>query len=215
MQSESMNQKSENSNRNYTPIVFVNSPISNLKEDAIGFKEQLNILEKSIKNGAKMIGLIAGYGTGKSSLTELLCKEYVSQGNPLPIRINLWDSFSNNSSTSGQGNVISNLTKSFLYQLSNGYNPNFGQYINKMLGRNYGHLSFSVNNFRSFAIFAIVAGICYAISKISTMTNTGITEYLPQAVKDILPFLRIAGPFFFLISIICIVFGLKNRNVVF
>lgn len=215
MQSESMNPKSENGNRIYTPIVFVNSPISDLKEDAIGFKEQLDILKESIKNGAKMIGLIAGYGTGKSSLTELLCKEYVSQGNPLPIRINLWDSFSNNGSTPGQSNVISNLTKSFLYQLSNGYDPGFGQYINKMLGRNYGHLSFSVNNFRSFAISAIVAGICYTISKISTMSNTGIVEYLSPFTKGVLPFFRVAGPFFLLISIICLVFGLKNRNVVF
>ena len=68
-----MNTKEKNEiSQKYEPIVFVNNPISNSKDDVIGFDSQIDTLLCAINNNANMIGIIADYGTGKSSLTELL-----------------------------------------------------------------------------------------------------------------------------------------------
>ena len=56
----------------FEPIVFVNNPISKSEEDVIGFDSQVETLMCAIENNANMIGIIADYGTGKSSMTELL-----------------------------------------------------------------------------------------------------------------------------------------------
>ena len=47
----------------YTPIVFVNNPITDRDHDVIGFNTQVDTLQRAIDDGATMIGIIADYGT--------------------------------------------------------------------------------------------------------------------------------------------------------
>ena len=61
--------------KNIEPIIFMNTPIDDLQKDVIGITSSVNAIVQAIKDGAKMIGVIAEYGTGKSSLTELLIKK--------------------------------------------------------------------------------------------------------------------------------------------
>lgn len=58
------------------------------KEDWIGFDSYLCSLESAINNGAKFIGLIADYGSGKSTLINMLYEKQKLKGNNL-IKINL------------------------------------------------------------------------------------------------------------------------------
>lgn len=53
------------------PIVFVNKPISSVEDDAIGFSTQVDTIYEAIDNGSTMIGLIADYGSGKSSVKRM------------------------------------------------------------------------------------------------------------------------------------------------
>ena len=118
----------------YSPLVFVNNPVTSPEQDIIGFDVQVETLKKAIDDGATMVGLIADYGTGKSSMTELLCNDFVKKGHPTPIRINMWDSLEQ-ASKGGDSVSVSNLTKSFLFQLANGKDSVLSRYVNKILSK--------------------------------------------------------------------------------
>ena len=156
----------------YDSIVFVNSPISSEKDDAIGFESQIQTLSNAIDSGSNMIGIIADYGTGKSSMTKLLdiylheksnSKEHKTKYTRKPIKINMWDCMQNDQGEKTAG--VSDLTKSFLFQLSHGHNTKFGSYINKLLSKNYGNISFGVNTKRFWVFFALAA-FMYSIYKV-------------------------------------------------
>ena len=118
------------------PIVYINTPISNLKEDIVGFETQVATVENAINNGATMIGLIADYGTGKSSVTDIICSNLVKPEYkyPMPIKINMWDCLKQDDENATS---VTDLTKSFLFQFANGKNSKLGSYINKRLSKNY------------------------------------------------------------------------------
>ncbi|MCL2718989.1 MAG: hypothetical protein FWE14_09455 [Lachnospiraceae bacterium] len=52
------------------PIIFMNTPISDESNDIIGLNSTVNSISYAINKKARMIGVIADYGSGKSSLTE-------------------------------------------------------------------------------------------------------------------------------------------------
>lgn len=58
---------SNKDNENFKPIVFVNNPVKRQKDDIVGFDSQVETLACAIESGANMIGVIADYGSGKSS----------------------------------------------------------------------------------------------------------------------------------------------------
>ena len=68
---------------------FLDLPVEKPKNDYIGFDAQVDALYQNIKNDAKMIGIIADYGSGKSSLVGLL-KKKLGRIKYKVIIINLW-----------------------------------------------------------------------------------------------------------------------------
>ena len=163
----------KNDNNVYAPIVFVNTPISDALYDVIGFDSQVKTLRAAIDDEANMIGIIANYGTGKSSMTELLSQSFSVDGNK-PIKINMWDCLGRSTACKDKLNEnISNLTKSFLYQLSNGKDRKFGSYINKILSKNYGNISFATNKANVFLPWIISSAVCFSIYKMLGISNTG------------------------------------------
>lgn len=84
--------------------------------------------KSEIDIGANIIGFIADYGSGKSSMAEMLSLLEQDKGNPLPIKINMWDCLSNINSNNKISENVSTLTKSFLYQLSNGHSAKLLKY---------------------------------------------------------------------------------------
>ena len=160
-QAEINETKKQEEKKKYSPIVFVNSPVAEPKYDVIGFDAQVETIQQAIEGGATMIGVVADYGTGKSSMTELLCNAFVEKGNPKPIKINMWDSLAQENQEEN-GSNISNLTKSFLFQLANGKSSTLSRYVNKMLSKNYGNISFATSRPGHFVVWAIIAGILFA-----------------------------------------------------
>ena len=72
------------------PIVFVNKPIDSHSNDIVGFSSQVEMICNAIEQeGATMIGIIADYGTGKSSMTQLIKQRFLKPDDPNPININM------------------------------------------------------------------------------------------------------------------------------
>ena len=213
-QQENNTIKEPHESKKYDPIVFVNNPVTESNYDVIGFDSQVKTIERAIADGATMIGLVADYGTGKSSMTELLCDAFVKQGNPKPIKINMWDSLSQENPKT-DSTSISNLTKSFLFQLANGKNSTFSRYVNKMLSKNYGNISFATNKPTSFVLWAIIAGILFAFYKMSGISGTGVLSYVPEWVKFTVPFIKALSPWFLVCSVAALLFGMRNLSIAY
>lgn len=200
--------------KKFEPIVFVNNPISNANEDVIGFESQVETLICAIENDANMIGIIADYGTGKSSMTKLLTEKIKETNNNNPIKINMWDCLSKLATDSKESENVSALTKSFLYQLASGHSTKFGRYINKILSKNYGSISFSTNDDKRFIWSYLAAGILFTIYKVLGISGTGILQYIPW-FGFVASFLKICAPVFLLGTIIFAFCGLKDTFIAF
>lgn len=201
--------------KKYQPIVFVNNPITNSAEDVIGFESQVETIQCAIDKGANMIGIIADYGSGKSSMAEMLSLSEKNKGNPRPIKINMWDCLSNINENNKISENVSTLTKSFLYQLSNGHNAKLGKYVNKVLSKNYGSIALAINDSKRFWSWFIIAGICYTIYQIANISGTGIMQYLPQCCDVIASGLKLSAPIFAFVAMITIILGMKDAYIAF
>lgn len=199
----------------YQPIVFVNNPITDSTEDVIGFDSQVETIQCAIDNGANMIGIIADYGSGKSSMAEMLSLSEQDKGNPLPIKINMWDCLSNINSNNKISENVSTLTKSFLYQLSNGYSAKLGKYVNKILSKNYGSIALTINDSKRFWGWFVTAGICYTIYQIAKISGTGIMKHLPTFCDILASWLKLSAPIFLFVAIITIILGMKDAYIAF
>ena len=144
---------------NNNSVVYINKPINEINNDVLGINTHLNRIDKAIDKGANVIGIIGDYGTGKSSLIELLKNKYEK-----PIMINMWN-YSNANSNEDDG--INGLTRNFLFQMAIGEDTKFAQYVNKKLSKNYGILSIikSGEKFWRNFIPAIVFWIIYKIGE--------------------------------------------------
>ena len=172
-ESKTSDSRASEEKKQYSPIVFVNNPVKDPEHDVIGFDAQVETLQNAIDDGATMIGVIADYGTGKSSMTELLCDRFKKKRNPKPIKINMWDSLTQESITR-DATGVSNLTRSFLFQLAKGKSAAFSSYINKLLSKNYGNISFASSNPSRFGFFAIVAGLLFGMHMMGAVSGTGV-----------------------------------------
>ena len=53
-------------------------PVRNYDEDFVGFEEEVEMLKEGINSEARIIGLVADYGSGKSSIIELFTHTLIS-----------------------------------------------------------------------------------------------------------------------------------------
>ena len=196
------------------PIVFVNNPIADEKHDAIGFGAYVNTAKAAIDEGATTIGLIAGYGTGKSSLTNLLGVSLEKDGHPKPIYVNLWDCF-NNCEKKKSEEKVSDLTKSFLFQLANGHSSSLANYANKALNNNYGKIHFAISSKKKFYWLAILALAMLTLYAIMSATGTGITHVLSEWAINILPYIKVLKPLALCGAVVLLFFALQNTSIAF
>ena len=143
-----------------------------------------------------MIGVIADYGTGKSTISDILISDVLNnERNYSTIRINMWDSISKKS----DNNDISELAKSFLYQLANGNDYNghsskLSHYVSKRMSKNFNTISLSTAS-KKFWKYGCGAAFLYAlygifsqstINLINSIGNKKIIEAL-NLMKDVNP----------------------------
>jgi len=201
--------------------VFINKPIKTVSDDLVGFEVQIKSIKEAINKGANSIGVISDYGTGKSSLTELISLEDVLYCKP--IKINLWDCLNDISSKKQCNNAkyedapIKVLTKSFLFQLAS-QERKIAKHINKRLSKNYGTLSFSITS-NSFWWWIAGAAFLYCIFTIlGLLPTTFKTQELLKKSADFMWLIEIGiyiRPVFLISSIACAVLGVKNTDIAF
>lgn len=198
--------------RKCEPIIFMNSPISTEENDAIGISSAVDSIKMAIEDGAKMIGIVAEYGAGKSSITEMLAAD---ENYKNPIYINMWDSIQDNNTDENQ---ITNLTKSFIYQLAMGKSSQTANHVNKMLSKNYNIVSFSIG-MKKFWIYAILATIFVAmfmvLDNITIKTFTDLFGEYTAKANVIGYILLLLKPLFLIGGIILGVLGIKNTNIAY
>ena len=195
--------------KKYEPIIFMNSPITSETNDAIGISSSVAAIEKAIDDDAKMVGIIAEYGAGKSSLTETLASKKRFKK---PIYINMWDSLQD---MQADEDKISNLTKSFIYQLAIGKSNQTANHVNKILSRNYSIISFSIGlkRFWFFAVLAVLFIAAYMILDNLLITDI-VSIFGAEAENAGLRILAI-NPIFLVIGIVLLILGIRNTNIAF
>lgn len=153
------NKKNKNTedvkNETLSPIIFKNTPIENDSQDIFDFKTQVEVLNEVEESGAKIIGIIGDYGSGKSSITEMF-ENHEKEKKNKTIRINLWDEYFG---TKGDEKFQA-VMKSFFYQLAYGntkHNKNFSEYINNRFNKNQGRVSFRLATRKSFILIGFAA----------------------------------------------------------
>lgn len=212
----------------YAPIVFMNTPINSKNDDIIGMTSAVDSIENAIQHGAQLIGVIANYGAGKSSLTEMLSKKRKNQKKP--IYINMWDTISRieqsnltNSKEPTHEETIGLLTKAFVYQLASGIDTKTANLVNRYLNKNYGILSFSINS-PFFWLFGITALLSFMLSKLSELFSiseilhfiTPLEQFISlDMLFDISLFLNNSSPFFLCLAILFGVIGLKSSTIAY
>lgn len=203
--------EAKNSEELVPSIVFVNKPITDIAEDIVGFDTQINTIKEAINDGADMIALVADYGAGKSSIADIL---YKNDKSFQKTRINLWDSISigkikkegyeNGGIDEEMNDNISLLTKSFLYQLANGYDSKeenalnlskLTTYVTKRLSNSHNLISFASSSDKlwgNLLISTVLIGIflvLYYGEKLSCFFNSSFMTLL----RDISPAFLITG----------------------
>ena len=174
------------------PIVFTNIPIKDKDKDLLGINNEANRIENAIDEGANIIGIIGDYGTGKSSLIEMLKNKFLNV-----ININMWNSVN----TKTEDALV--LTKNFIFQMAIGKNEQFAQYINKKMSKNFNVLSVSISTLRywkstlatvlSYFLYKVFSNLptnIYDTGLYKTLSNNGIvdlikSEYITNTIKFI------------------------------
>lgn len=205
-------------------IFFKNSPLKDEKKDIFDFKIKSEAIEKAIENDANMISLIGDYGTGKSTLTEILYErnkeKYVQ-----PVYINLWDCLSTVEGKD-EKTPVSYFTKSFLYQLAlgNKKHNHFSRYINQRLSKNYGKLSFALAKKETIGW---IIGVGISLVLFFIFNDSSFSESIGKfMLKDIqklselfwyrlLMLVCSIRYVFLLLAGICVYNALKNNNILF
>ena len=168
-------------NKEYNPIVFINNPINDEEEDLIGVSGEARRIENAIDEGANIIGIIGDYGSGKSSLIEILKRNFATS-----ICINMWNSVTNCYNSL-------EITKNFIFQLAIGKNQRFAQYISKRISKNYNVLSVAISTLKYWkcglfsALFFCMYKICLDLPNniYETSLYNSISDYTKVRITNI------------------------------
>jgi len=120
---------------------YLNIPIPDEKADGIGMDVYVDYLESAIEKRASMIAVVSRFGTGKSSLLEMLKRKYYGwekgRRKRVYCQINLWSQLA--------GDTLE-LHRNFLYQLVATIEPKKSSYFSRRTGRNFGMFRISTES---------------------------------------------------------------------
>lgn len=194
-------------------IIFLNNSINQKSEDAIGYDAYVDKLNIAINSGAKMIAITSPFGSGKTTIIDLLAEKRSVNKNEKILKIPMWSQL--NSLTADDNNSIE-LHKNFLYQISSAIDKRKGTYISRMLSGNYGLLKLHVNKIR-YWVTTVLSLIFAFIGVILEKYSETICKFLPfvdDIPEFVSPMLLIIAIVFFVITLTCteILFSSKNSE---
>ena len=135
-------------------MIFLSNSIDSKEKDIIGFDTYVEKLNSAIENNAQMIAITSPFGSGKTSIIELLKEKRKAIANEKILKIPMWSELNHLESI----NKSCELHKNFLYQIGSAISPRKGTYINRRLSNNYGLLKLHVNKARYWML--LVISIC-------------------------------------------------------
>ena len=186
--------------------VYINKEIQDQAEDYIGFSAQTDSISEAIEKGAKMIAIVGDYGSGKSSLVELVSqKKHFDK----PIKVNMWDSIQKSPPQDGD-DKLTLLEKSLLYQIAlHSNNKQLARHVNKRLNSSSGLLSLTFTS-KAFLRYLIVAIVSFAIGLI--LQSISFCYTIPQVNIEITNNFYLL---FYLTAAVALVCGLVRHSAAF
>lgn len=172
--------------------VQLENPISKSNEDIVGFETEVKRLSNAIKQGANNIAIISTFGSGKSTLVELLkhkLSKCLLNFKYKVVKINLWDEELSEFTFLEEKKELDSidekqieeknkkcslpikpsrssnikLHKTFLKQLSLQTKKYRQEYVNKRINLNYGAAKISFPNYKTLFFWAILFFIIVSI----------------------------------------------------
>lgn len=189
------------------PIIFQNKPIEDDSKDIFDFTYQKDVLNEAIDSGARIIGVIGDYGTGKSSVTKLLEKDRNKKEDTV-ININLWGNFSSNQDSNNS------LIKSFLFQLAyanKAKNHHFAKYVNARFNKNNGKVGFAIATKGTYflLIFSLfLFGVFFTFNSLGSIKEVVLDNWF-------LSFLSKTRYFSFSVGLFLVIIGISIAAPVF
>ncbi|MBE6915999.1 MAG: hypothetical protein E7471_05125 [Ruminococcaceae bacterium] len=122
-------------------MLFLSNSIDDPQSDIIGFETYASNLNDSIDEGARMIAVTSPFGSGKTSIVELLKKKRSKNKREKFLSVQMWSELNELKDI----NKTCELHKNFLYQIGSSISPRKGTYINRRLSNNYGLLKLHIN----------------------------------------------------------------------
>ncbi len=149
--------------------LFLNTPINSADKDIVGVDTLVDKLNSAIDKGARMIAVTSPFGSGKSSVIELLQNRRLPdkkamdkatrkkfkekkklRGKEQFVFISMWSHLSKNHTEKA-----AELHKTFVYQLVSEISPKRGTYVSRRLSKNYGVLRLHANKARYWVMTLI------------------------------------------------------------
>lgn len=170
-------------------IIYLNKPITSAKNDIIGFETYVNKLDAAINADAHMIGVVAPFGAGKSSVIDLL-EEKRGCNNENFLRISLWSNEELVYNTN-------DFHKKFLYQLASQIDSKLGTYVSRRLSKNFGLLKIHLKNDKlKFVLIFIIFLLALVFG------SQGLSVTFPQLEETFNDIKIIATIFSFVLSVL-------------
>lgn len=194
-------------------LIFLNNSVNKKSEDAIGYDTYVNKLNDAIDSGAKMIAVTSPFGSGKTTIIDLLLEKRCDNKNEKLLKIPMWSQLNNLSNDST--NSIQ-LHKNFLYQISSSIDKRKGTYISRMLSGNYGLLKLHVNKIRYWVTTVIALTLAFISFLLEKYSDNIITffPFIDRIPEFISPLLLVLAILFLVITVTCteILFSSKNSE---
>lgn len=206
--------------------VNLENPIKNKKDDIFGYDCEVKRIKNAIKDDANVIGIVSEYGSGKSSLIQLLINKLFFLRYKI-IRVNLWDNklkiIDDKDKSIPSEKSIVRLHKMFLRQVSSQTKKYNSAYINRRINANYGAAKISfpsfISLFKWFLIYILLlVGLLYIICKfgfdissfndISAVDKKNFISYIIPKIPTII----IGFAFFYIIFNKEVLFSFWNNS---
>lgn len=145
-------------NHDSNNLYFIEKPAD---LDLIGFESYIESLHIAIENGAKFIGLISDFGSGKSTIINMLKRDFNNIYHV--VNINLWDC----NSTDNIDNQFY-IHKNFLYQLIDNLPLENKSYFKKKINKNYSFIDIQLFKKKTYHFYiSIILVILFIFDKVN------------------------------------------------
>lgn len=192
---------------------FLDFPVEKIQNDYIGFDAQTDALYQSIKNGAKMIGIIADYGSGKSSLVSLLKRKLRFKRYKI-IKVNLWH-INKETNQNNSEKAVQEIHKKFLFQLTSQLKKHSLVHFTRKMNSNYSNASISVKNRFSYVLFFFSVSL-FVINYLNKMDLLHYINFLPYInAQWLMPYFKDIANFSGVLALIFIVISMISSDIVF